>query len=381
MANPKLSDVKRMAIEAEITAGGTNRGIAKKLGVATGTVSNVRNGLIKSESELIRTKKELKECKVFYKDALDEVIRLRDELRLFATVDRLSRHYEPVNIRPKFGGKGEATAIINVNDWHFEERIKKEAVNGVNEFNIKIAKARSKKLWQSAVSLVDMCRSRSAIQTIVVNILGDLITGYIHDELVATNEVPPGEAIMAVFECLTSGLEFLKRETKAKEIIVPCVCGNHGRFTKRKWSKLGPGTSFEGMLYNMLARWFEAKNDKVIRFVLPQGDMTYITLYDKVVRITHGDNIRYYGGIGGVHIPLRKALDVWNTYKQADYNYLGHWHSDLTGEDYRISGSLIGFSEYSLRIKARYQKPSQAFELQHPRYGATARFPIILEER
>jgi hypothetical protein len=42
-------------------------------------------------------------------------------------------------------------------------------------------------------------------------------------------------------------------------------------------------------------------------------------------------------------------------------------------------GSLIGFNEYAIKIKARFQKPSQAFEIIHPRYGATARFPIVLE--
>jgi hypothetical protein len=379
MANPRLSEQKRRAIEAELAAGATNKEVAKKLKVAMGTVSNVRNGLINDDVELVRVKGQAAEVRAKYRDALKEVDRLNQELSYFTTVADFARHFRPADIKPKFGGKGEATAVVCCNDWHFEERVDKAAVNGVNEFNLQIAKRRSERFWATAASLVDMCRSKSHIDTVVVNMLGDLITGFIHDELVATNELAPGDAILAVFDCLVSGLEFLKKETRAKEIIVPCICGNHGRFTKWKWTKKAVGTSFEGILYNLLARWFEARKDKVIRFVLPQGDMTYIKIYDKVIRVTHGDNIRFCGGIGGVHIPLRKALDAWNTCKRADYNYLAHWHTDLTGEDYRISGSLIGFNEYSIKIKARFQKPSQAFELQHPRYGATARFPIILE--
>jgi hypothetical protein len=377
MATPRLSKSKRIEIERELKMGKSHRQIAKDLNVAIGTVSNVRNGLFDSEVEMNRLKMQVRQAEREYDDAVKEIGQLKKELALFTSASDYARHFQPINIQPKHGGKGEATAVVCVNDWHFEERVSSEAVNGVNEFNLDIAAKRSKQLWETAASLVDMCRSRSVIQTVIVNILGDLITGYIHDELIATNELAPSQALLRVFDQLVSGLDYLQKETKA-EILVPCVCGNHGRFTKKRWAKQGPGVSFENILYNIMARWFEAKKNSKIRFLLPQGDMTYYKIYDKNIRITHGDNIRYAGGIGGVHIPLRKAVDVWNTQVRADYNYFGHWHTDLTGEDYRISGSLIGFNEYSIKIKARYQKPSQAFELQHPRYGATARFPIIL---
>lgn len=379
MANPKLSIAKKDSIGIEIRKGGSNAVIANRLGVATGTVSNVRRGLFNIEVEMDQLKIKEKMATRGYKDALKEIRQLKDELDIFAPIVNIAKHYRPLVIKSKQGGRGEATAIINVNDWHFEERVDKAAVNGVNEYNLRIAKRRLKAFWASAASLVDMCRSRSKIDTIIVNILGDMINGWIHEPFMATNALTPTEAILEVFTQLLSGLEFLQKETKVKEIIVPCVCGNHGRWTKRKWSKLGPGTSFEGLLYSLLARWHEAQKNKVIRFILPQGDMTYYKVYGRMIRITHGDNLRYSGGIGGVHIPLRKALDGWNTQIPAKYTYIAHYHQDLTGEDYRMSGSVIGFSEYCIKIKARYNPPSQAFELQHPKYGATARFPIILQ--
>lgn len=379
MANPKMTQATKDAIKRELDTGKSHQTIAKKLGVAVGSVSNVRNGLINSEVELNRARREVTEANQKTKYALQEIERFEDELNFILETKSHIDSYQPVNIQPKHGGKGEATAIICANDWHYEEKVNKEAVNGVNEFNLNIAKQRTNRFWTSAVSLVDMCRSRSKIDSIVVNLLGDFITGVIHEELLATNQLTPAEATLAVFEQLVSGLDFLKKETKAKEIIVVCVCGNHGRFTKKRWSKKGPGMSFEWILYNLMAKWFAARNDKVVRFVLPQGDMTYIKIYDRVIRVTHGDNINYQGGILGIGIPLRKALDAWDSQIRADYTYLGHWHTDLGDSGYRISGSLIGYNEWSIRIKARFQKPSQAFELQHPRYGATARFPIILE--
>jgi len=378
MPTPKLQEAIKDKIGIEIRKGGTTDAIAKKLGVSNGTVSNVRRGLFNIEAEVERLKIKERRASRGYQDALKEISQLRAELDIFAPMAKIAKHYRPLVIKPKHGGRGEATAIINTNDWHFEERVDKAAVNGVNEYNLRIAKKRLRNFWASAASLVDMCRSRSKIDTIIVNILGDLINGWIHEPFMATNTLTPTEAILAVFSQLISGLEFLQKETKAKEIIVPCICGNHGRWTKMKWSKLGPGTSFEGLLYSMVARWHEAKKNKVIRLILPQGDMTYYRVYGRTIRVTHGDNLRYSGGIGGVHIPLRKAIDGWNTQIPASYTYIGHYHQDLTGEDYRMSGSVIGYSEYCIKIKARYNPPSQAFELQHPKYGATARFPIIL---
>jgi transcriptional regulator with XRE-family HTH domain len=379
MATPKMNRATKEAIERKLKEGHSHRAISDRLGVSLGSISNVRNGLISEEVELKRAKRIAAVANQKEQDAIREIERLEAELNRVIEIQASLDDFRPVIITPKHGGKGEATAIICANDWHFEEKVDRAAVNGVNEYNLAIAGRRAQKFWASVSSLIDMCRSRSRIDSIVVNLLGDFITGVIHEELMATNTLTPAEATVAVFEQLVSGLGFLKKETKAKEIIAVCVCGNHGRFTKKQWNKKGPGMSFEWMLYKLMAKWFAAQNNKVVRFVLPQGAMTYITVYGRVIRVMHGDNINYGGGIGGVHIPLRKAIDTWNTQVRADYNYLGHWHTDLTGEDYRISGSMIGFNEYSIRIKARFQRPSQAFELQHPRYGATARFPIILE--
>jgi hypothetical protein len=314
-----------------------------------------------------------------YQDALAEIARLKNELNLFTTAEGWTRHFRPVKIEARHGGKGEAVAMIGAGDWHYEEQVTSAEVNGVNEFNLDIARRRVQKLFVSGASLVDMCRSRSKIDTVIVMLLGDMINNWIHDEYVATNNLTPPEAVLRVFEDLVSGLDFLAKETKAKEIIVPCVCGNHGRITKKIMSKKRVETNLDWMIYQLAARWFEARGNKMIRFLLPQGDMTYFQVYRYLVRLAHGDNIRYSGGVGGVHIPLRKAIDNWNTSKRADLNYFGHYHTDLTGEDYRMVGSLIGFNEYAIKIKARFQKPSQAFEIIHPRYGATARFPIVLE--
>jgi hypothetical protein len=378
MANPKMPTESVAVVEKLLSEGKTSSEIQKATGVSIGAISNIRTGKLDAQLVIQRAQQRELASNRRYKDALDEIDRLNRELAATAMIGKHARGRKPIEITPKHGGKGEATPVICANDWHLEERVERAAVNGVNEFNLEVAKKRITRFWQTAASLVDMCKSRSRIDTIIVNLMGDFISGYLHDELAASNELTPAEAVLLAYDYLVDGIEFLRKETKAKRIIVPCVCGNHGRFTKKMWAKLGPGVNFEYLLYAMIDKWFRA-HTKSVEVMLPTGDMTYIKVYGRTIRVMHGDAIRYAGGIGGVHIPLRKALDVWNSQVRADYNYLGHWHSDMTGEDYRMSGSLIGYSEWSLRIKARYRKPSQAFEIQHPRYDSTANFPIILE--
>jgi len=381
MPTPKMSDNTITLIKRELATGATNRQVARKLKVAMGSVSNVRrdlnNGILQSKQATRRASMAEQQ----YAEAMKEVGSLRRELDAFTEVRDYMKLFRPVEVKPKHGGKGEATAVICWNDWHFEETVDAEAVNGVNEYNVDIAKKRFKDGLQATASIIDMCRSKSHIDTLIVNVMGDLMTGYIRDELMATNAMTPGEAVHEVLEQVVMGLEFFQKELKLKRIIVPCVCGNHGRWTNKRWAKKGPGMSFEGVLYTFVAKWFLAQKNKVVQIIPPKGDMTFIDVYDRKVRVTHGDNIRYSGGVGGVHIPLRKAIDAWNTVIWADYNYVGHYHQDITGEDYRMSGSLIGYNEYCVKIKARYSPPSQAFELLHPKYGATARFPIVLGTR
>ena len=380
MATPKLSDQLKERIEYLLAKGRTHRQISKELGVGTGTVANVRAGKnLDGQLEAMRSRAREKEISQRYKEALREIERLNKELASTTLMNSYVSGRKPVDIKARGGSKqGEAVAAIDVGDWHIEERIACKAVNGVNEFNLDVAKKRIEELWQTSASLVDMCKSRSRIDTIVVNLLGDFISGYLHEELTASNGLTPAEAILLAYDYLVGGIDFLVRETKAKKIIVPCVCGNHGRFTKQRWAKLGPGVSLEYLLYAMIDKWFRRKKDNRVEVIMPTGSMTYLTVYGRKIRIMHGDAVRYSGGVGGVHIPLRKAIDAWNTQVRADYNVLGHWHSDMVGEDYRINGCLVGYSEYSLKIKARYHPPSQAFEIWHPRYGATARFPMIL---
>lgn len=380
MANPRLSDKKRSLVEEGLRTGKTAKQIAKDAGVSVGTVHNVREKQLAADLSAHRNRIKATVAGKKYKDALKDIDRLNKELDRFRVASSWTKGYKPYQITRPHGKMGEAVAMLSVTDWHYEEQVLPASVNGLNEFNLDIAHDRCTRLWNSAVGVVEMCRTKSKIDTMVVMLLGDFINGWIHEEFLVTNLLTPPESFMRVFDELVNGLQFLLKETKVKKLIVPCAIGNHGRITKRKYVSKSAATNWDYLLYHMLAKWFKARGETRIKFILPEGDETYIEIWGKPVRISHGDNISYQGGVGGVHIPLRKAIDAWNKGIRAKFNYFGHWHQDLTGPDYRIGGSLIGWNPFCIRIKAQYNPPSQAFELQHPKYGSTGRFPLILDE-
>jgi len=269
---------------------------------------------------------------------------------------------------------GESTAVIVASDWHIEETVDPATVSHLNEFSLKIARERSERFWQNSLQLVEMARSRSKVDTIVVGLLGDFISGYIHEELMESNSLSPIEAIVYAGELIESGLKFLQTEGKFKRIIIPCSVGNHGRVSVRMKCSTSIENSFEFLLYYMLRKQLPE-----LEWQLPTGYHNLLQVYDTRIRFHHGDDINFQGGVGGITIPLNKAISQWNKAKHADIDVLGHWHQRISARDFVLNGSLIGYGAYAVKIKATFERPQQSFFLIHPTRGRTVEAPIFVE--
>ena len=101
-------------------------------------------------------------------------------------------------------------------------------------------------------------------------------------------------------------------------------------------------------------------------------------LYGKVIRFHHGDNIKFQGGIGGLTIPVEKAIANWNRATPADLDVFGHWHQCQQNPKWCSNGSLIGYNAYALSIKAQFEPPQQTYFLFDHKRGRTITAPIIL---
>lgn len=276
--------------------------------------------------------------------------------------------------KKKPSGATEATAVIVLSDWHYEEEVKPESVNGLNEYNLDIAKYRSEKCFQAGLRLTEIVARDVKITTILMPLLGDFISNDIREEFRDTNQLLPMEALEAVQDALASGIQFFLKNTKY-DLILPCHSGNHARTTKKTFVSSEYGHSLEYFMYNNLEKLFA--KEKRVQFNIVKGYHSYQDVYDMTLRFHHGHGLRYHGGVGGIFIPAYKAIAQWNKAKHADMDVFGHFHQLKHGGNFISNGSLIGYNAFALSIKGDYEPPRQAFFVIDSKRGATFNCPIL----
>jgi hypothetical protein len=214
------------------------------------------------------------------------------------------------------------------------------------------------------------------IETIVLPLLGDFISNDIHEEFPENNQLTPVRAIVEVEGWIKSGLDFLLNHTKAN-LVLPCHSGNHARTTRTTRFGDENGHSLEYMMYRHLASQYGSAGER-IKFVVPDGPHSYMDIYDMTVRFQHGHMVKYGGGIGGIYIPVNKAIAQWNKARHADLDVLGHFHQLRDGGNFFVNGSLIGYNSFALSIKADYEQPKQGLFLIDKKRGRTCTWPVLL---
>ncbi len=273
--------------------------------------------------------------------------------------------------------ESEATAFIIASDWHIEEEVKSNTINGLNKYNLDIASKRGERFFINGMSLIKMLQKDVKINTVVLALLGDFISGNIHEELLETCQLQPIEAAIYVQNIIASGIEYMLKDKTLNEIIIPCHSGNHGRITKNKHISTAEGNSIENFMYHSLSNYF--KNEKRVKFIIAEGYHSYIDVYEYTIRLHHGDSMRYGGGVGGPTIPINKAIAQWDKIKQADLDVFGHFHQFMDGGKFIMNGSMIGYNAYALSIKASFEPPKQALFLIDKKRFKTITAPILFD--
>lgn len=303
-----------------------------------------------------------------------EIERLKEELKLLKNVFPTA----PNHIQPATEISGRAVAVMVASDWHVEEPVEKEKVHGLNEYNLEIAKARAYSFFRNGLRLTNINSASSQIDTIYLIFDGDFFTNWIHEELAETTLLAPAEAANFALSLLIDGINFLL-ENSTYKLIVDCVAGNHGRMTKQRRIANAAETSLETFMYQQLARVFSSETR--VEFRVAAGKMLYRKFFDYTIRVIHGDDIGYAGGVGGITIPIRKKLAAWDKAIKANLTIMGHFHQLIDGGDFLVNGSLIGYNTFAQSIGASPEEPQQAFFIVHERKGGckTGVSPIWLD--
>lgn len=325
------------------------------------------------ERKLRKLKTEKQQLDRAYRNLLDDYNELTTQVDLVRELG--SPEISPIK-KKKPSGATEATAVIVLSDWHLEEEVNPDSVNGLNEFNLDIARYRTEKCFQAAMRLTEIIGRDVKLTTILMPLLGDFISNDIHEEFRETSTLLPMEAMEAVQDELASGINFFLKNSKY-DIVLPCHSGNHGRTTKTVFHSTEHGHSLEYFMYRNLAKYFE--KEKRVKFHIQKGYHSYQQVYDMTLRFHHGHGVRYHGGVGGLYIPANKAIAQWNKARHADLDIFGHFHQMKDGGHFVTNGSVIGYNAYALSIKADYEPPRQAFFIIDSKRGKTFTCPIRMD--
>jgi len=315
--------------------------------------------LIALQNDIRQLKEDLTRTRSLVGDLKDEIGEKDRQLNL---VSALSGNINPMAVKPLAkNAVGEAVACGIFSDFHAFERVFPEQTAGRNIYNRSIARADGEEFFRACLKWTVIHRAGTAIPQFMLVLAGDLITNMLHLDQIETNEGTPQEEILFVLSVLSGGINFLLDNGGFEKLHVVCCDGNHGRDTEKMRIKNRAIHSHEWLVYQLLARMFS--DDERISFSIAQGPQIFVPVFDKTIRVHHGDLFKFEGGVGGITIPIRKQINEWNKARWADLDIFGHWHTTIFDNQFVSNGSVMGYSEFSVFKKLSYEPPQQSFVL------------------
>lgn len=282
------------------------------------------------------------------------------------------------------GIAGIPTLVIS--DIHYGETVDKGEAYG-NKFNRQIARRRLGRVIWGALDLIRHHMVGEPPSTVVVPLLGDIVTGEIHDELAKTNDGELLPALPEAVDLLFTAVTTIAEQTGAN-VVVPCAAGNHGRNTKRVEAKRFTATNFDWLIYVLLERQIANSKwaGKIVVTADPSNEARW-KVYDHSYLGLHGHDLGVKGGdgiIGAIGPIMRGRMKVLAQQRAVGYGVdtlvLGHWHQYLTLPGLVVNGSIKGYDEFAARVlRAPPAPPIQALWYTHPDRGITCHWPVFAE--
>ncbi len=345
---------------------------------------DARIGGSAKDREIVRLRDEVarlgKEIKDQHRVSLDEEW-MREQ------VGALVKHaVSPPNwlVRPSksAGGTSEVPMVIFA-DWHAGEVVSREETNGVNEYDPAIMERRVRHLVERVVRLAREYGPGN-YPGIVVNLLGDFVSGGLHPELAKTDAEEILPTVLRVVDLLAWALGVMAEEFG--HVYAPCTAGNHGRGTPKPEFKRYVYKNFDWLIYQLLARHFAA--DKRIVFDIRPSNEVHFRVFGQRYLAMHGDMLGVKGGDGIIGALGPIARGEVKTRGQAsssglDYDVLlmGHWHQSLWLPRAIVSNTLKGYDEFAKNaLRAPISAPSQPLWYVHPKYGITSRWDVKVDD-
>ena len=280
--------------------------------------------------------------------------------------------------------------VAPLSDTHVGDNVQAEQLGGLNEYSIDIFNRRLFGWANLLLRLVELRRNNVPIDTLVIPMLGDMISGDIHDELARTNiDNCMGQMIRGA-NLISQAIMLLA--PNFEKIHIPCVVGNHGRMTRKPPMK-DKYMDWDYMLYQWVAAF--CRNQSNITFDISKSFVSSFKVFDKTVLIMHGDSIVGAGSGQAILKAVAGMRSVFQYQKtaQADASYIpsefdsvmmGHFHKvdeyDIGTGEVHICGTMKGVDEFAMQRLHVATRPKQIVTYWHPDYGCVGKETIYLNK-
>ena len=275
------------------------------------------------------------------------------------------------------------SAVLLLSDLHAGEVVDKDEMGGVGEFNWSILESRLSFVFETTRKYLLENMSNHHFDTLHIQMLGDMVSGQIHEELLKTEQFTVFEYVVGLANLLAQAILYLAPHFP--NIKVTGVVGNHGRLTKKPAFKQAAIRNFDYLTYIMCRNFVLERTDNV-EFVLPKSFFAETDIEGWNCLAYHGDGIRSYLGLP--FYGLTRAVNEWQDImvaqgKMFSYMFLGHFHRPATLSNINVetflNGSLIGANEFSLKAVRGGHRPRQWLLGFHRKHGCSWRLAISLD--
>ena len=280
-------------------------------------------------------------------------------------------------------GEHPQTMVAVLTDTHVGERVSLNQMAGLNDYDLNKFSRRLSGWAIQVLNLATYRRNMCEVNELVVPLLGDIISGDIHEELSRSNVDNCMMQMLSAAHVISQALMYLAPHFES--IRVPCVVGNHGRMTRKPPMK-DKYMDWDYMVYQWIAAFCSKQPN--ITFQIPKTFAQIIEVCNRKILLFHGDSISGGGSSQSIHrmvsamrgvTQFRQAIETTVVKHDGDLAdvftdvMLGHFHRvdtyDIGTGSAWICGTTKGGDEFSLNRLQAVSAPKQVVTYWHPVYG------------
>ena len=298
-----------------------------------------------------------------------------------AVIQAVKKGLETNPYRPQFNEAkkptdGKCEMLLLVSDAHYPEVVSPDECYGV-EYGPEVCRRRMGQIRDAVFSYLaarpyNVCR-------LTIGVLGDMLSGDIHEELSITNASPMAQALVEMSHLLTTLGASLGGAVPVHMVVMP---GNHPRMTrkphfKQKWN------NYEWLMGHMI----QAQAGDSFTVEVPTELVHIVDIHGRKIGLTHGDGVKAQSFAGIPHYSLQRRRNALQQLlrevgePQLDLLCYGHFHQLIYDDQagFLINGSIKGTDEFGAATRYAYARPCQSLVTFHEQHFITDISRIVLQ--